>query len=179
MTPEQRVAEVEELVDERLAAAEPHDHRWDHLRRVLADAGDDPDVAWAAIAPLLAVMLAGAQVTPLTPLNWWEGALDRLQEFFAGTLWPSPRPIEERFAELRHSIAAEVDRHTRTEVFRAANLDAATRADAAGNELVWHVEPGACEDCTPFDSSTVVPGADLPPVHPNCRCVVLADDATS
>ena len=98
------------------------------------------------------------------------GALWRLWRRFVDVLWPQPVRVADRLRELRRSLEAEVGRRIVTETFAAENRAEAERARAAGQSLVWHVEPDVCGECEPYAGEVV--GSELPPVHPNCRCVV-------
>lgn len=75
----------------------------------------------------------------------------------------------------------------RTEIMRAARVgNQALWKQALERGLldeharqVWHVEPGACDECEPLDGATAPigedfpdPGEDGPPLHPACRCTL-------
>lgn len=104
---------------------------------------------------------------------WVAKVTRRLFLRFAQVIWPQPKPIAHRLAELRHSIEAEVERRVVTDTFAAGNRAEAERARLAGERLVWHCEPGSCPQCDTYCGA--IPLLTLPPLHPNCRCVVLGE----
>ena len=101
------------------------------------------------------------------------GTFWRLWRRFVEVVWPEPVQVAQRLHQLRRSIEAEIERRIVTETFAAGNREEAERARAAGEQVVWHCEPDACPECG--DHCGEVGGHDLPPVHPNCRCVVLGE----
>lgn len=91
--------------------------------------------------------------------------------------------IESKFAQY---TKMQAERITRTEVLRASNLAAEDAFQQSGvvEAKQWLVAPGADANCQAYSGKIVRLGASFyesddkfangnPPVHPNCRCVLL------
>lgn len=75
------------------------------------------------------------------------------------------------------SVMAQARTAILTETYRQANMDERNRAMAEGSGVVWHCEAEPCPICAPYCGQTFGPmeTVEMPPVHPNCRCVALAE----